>query len=102
MQRLAAWSPEGLLSRLHDRLGNFMPQVELYAVIDHAEPRYGDEKLENVSRFFLAHFFCPPRCYHAPVADITTRFQILSIVAEELPAPPVETNGEADAAAEAE
>ena len=51
--------------------------MELYAILDHAEARYGDDRLEKVSPTPLQPIPIPPSESSSP--------QILSIVAEELP-----------------
>ena len=73
--------------------------MELYAILDHAEARFGDDRLDNV----IAPPACPTNCSTPPTPQSTppseaSSPQILSIVAEELPAEDIPP--EEDAAAE--
>ncbi len=75
-------------------------QVELYAILDHAEVRFGDDRLEKVATR-PPPTVCPNRLLTRPEPippSDSSCPQILSIVAEELPAEP--TPAEEDAAAE--
>jgi hypothetical protein len=72
--------------------------VELYAILDHAEARFGDDRLENVIAPPNLSNQPPPTHPNSIPPSESSSPQILSIVAEELPAE--EIPAEEDAAAE--
>mmetsp|Transcript_25163 Transcript_25163/g.51183 ORF Transcript_25163/g.51183 Transcript_25163/m.51183 type:complete len:155 (+) Transcript_25163:164-628(+) len=75
LKRLAAFPPlagqEGLRQTEMFNIVNVRPStlVEMFAIIDHAEVRFGDDKLEELLDLIQAELSPPPESEEAPEGD---------------------------------